>query len=187
MARSAPHREQVPARVVAYAVVAAAALLVTLLLAHGRETRELPAATAALRLAVIEAGEVVECLNGIQDDLYVDAGGTVTPGSARAARERLALCELRPLERHLESIALSPPAPVTTDRNRRAHAAALNSTRTLERLVLDVRGTRRLMAGDIRAGTKSTAVLVGYTAAEAGFRRANALLSEAEALLDPGA
>ena len=178
-------RLQVPRRAAAYALLAAAALLVTLLLAHAREARELGPAARQLRLALIDAGEVVECLNGTQDDLYGPDGETSTT-SAAAARTRLADCDLRPLEESLDAVRLSAPAPLTGDRYRRAHAAIEEAVGVLTRLALDVRGTRRLIERDIRTGEKSAAVLVGYTAADAAFRRANELLTAVEAAL-PGA
>jgi hypothetical protein len=164
---------QVPARVVIGLIGLPALLGITVVGGELRERRALPDATAQLRLAVNEAASMLSCFEGVQDE-----------GSVEAASSRLSGCGVSGLATLVEAIDLPPAPPISPSRQRAARTSIEQAKEILQRVVLDVNGTRQAMVADLDgAPNMGDALVLGYRAAYAGYRRAIEMLLRAEVML----
>ena len=167
-------------------IVAALALPVLLVVAlrsgWTREHASLPGSAAQLRLAVIDAGEVLTCFQGVQDELYVPGVGRVsTQAAVAAARARLATCDVAPLRAQLERIDLPPEPALDSGGERHSRALIADAVGWLQRVVTESIGTKRAMDANIGNDRQGQLMVLGFVAAQLGYQHANAILTQVQA------
>jgi hypothetical protein len=174
-----PLAAQIPNKVAAFAFALIVVLGVSIATGYARELAALPRAATDLRSASQAAGEVLSCLQGVQDEL---SGGR-TPAMVTAAASALRLCDLRPLEERVRLLRL-PPAAMIADSDHRAGRAEIDAAvQILERMILDARAARAAMRADLDGGALTVAIVLSYRSFASGDARSSALSAEASARL----
>lgn len=170
-------------RTIVAAIGLPALLLGALHAGSSREHASLPRSAAQLRLAVIDAGGVLTCFQGVQDEIYVPGVGRVsTPAAIGAARSRLATCDVGELETQLGEVDLPPQAALDGGPDRHARSLIVGALTALQQVVIESDGTKRAMAANITDNRQGELMVLGFRAAQLGYDRANGLYSEVQAI-----
>lgn len=147
------------------------------------EHRQLPAAVSQLTGAVVASADALACLQGVQDDLFIDTAGDTSPASVAAARRRLATCPVDGAVARAGGMKVPPPPPLESSAWRRLRAAVVAGQADVRRGALDVRSAQRAMQADLADHHHGADVVLAYRAAYADYVQAGQDQSEAQALL----
>jgi hypothetical protein len=157
---------------------------VTLVAGRERELIELPRVQRELTLAIDDASELLSCMQGVQDEIYLPGAASLETGPALgAARRRLSSCRVEPIRRRLDGIDLPPSAPIGRVELREARDALAETSDSLHRLVTEADGTIAAMDTELRARDSLEDVVLGYRAGEAQYELASQSLGVASAIL----
>lgn len=147
------------------------------------ETHQLPVSVGQLGRAVDDSASVLACFQGVQDDLFVDPQGQITPASVVAASRRLSGCPVAAAVSAAHDVSVPPAPPVELGAWGTIRRDVVSAQQDMARGSLDMVSTRRAMVRDLAGHRYGTEVVLAYRAAYADYAAASDLEGDATARL----
>ena len=147
------------------------------------EHRALPQSVARLNDAVIASADALSCLQGVQDDLYIDAVGTYDAASAGEARTRLAGCPIAAVTAAVARLSVPSSPPLDWPAWHHVHDDVATGQADVRRAALDIKAAAAAMGADLADHHSGSAVVLAYRAAQADYVQAGQVEADASARL----
>lgn len=150
---------------------------------YAREHHQLPQSVAQLDAAVIASADALSCLQGVQDDLYIDAVGTYDAASTGEARTRLDGCAIADAVSAAGRVSVPAAPPLDSAAWHRVHDDVATGQVAVHRGALDIRSAAAAMYSDLADHRAGSAVVLAYRAAYADYVQAGQVEADAAARL----
>lgn len=147
------------------------------------ERHQLPGALTQLTTGVIAEADALACLQGVQDDLFIDTRGDIDAASVAAAQRRFAGCPITAAVTSAEAVSVPAPPPLEAASWRKARAALASGAAAARRGALDIKAAAAATGADLVDHQHGTQLILAYRAAYSDYMTAGRDGSLAQAFL----